>query len=44
MKRAVLEALGGILDMTFAQANPRLSEPNNPSPNDALPKERQTHA
>jgi hypothetical protein len=40
MKRAALEALSGILDVTFAQAIPRLSEPNNPSPNDASRKKR----
>lgn len=44
MKREALELIGGILDLTFAQAIPHLSEPNNPSPNDALPTERQTHA
>lgn len=44
MKCEALEPISRILDLTFVQAIPRLSEPNNPSPNDYLPKERQTHA
>jgi excisionase family DNA binding protein len=44
MKRDALELLGGILDVTIAPAISRLSEPNKPSPNDALPMQRQTHA
>jgi DNA-binding XRE family transcriptional regulator len=44
MKRTALEAIGGILDVTFAQAIRHLSEPTSLSPNDALPMERQTDA
>jgi hypothetical protein len=44
MKRAALDPLGAVLDVTFTRAVPRLREPDNPSPNDAFRKERQTHA
>jgi hypothetical protein len=44
MKRTALETIGAILDVTIAQAIRHLSEPNELSPNDALPMERQTDA